>query len=201
MGDPKKPKKKYSRPQHPWRRAQLEEEKVLVEEYGLKNKKDLWKIASKLSHYKQQAKVLIARTGAQAEMEKKLFLEKLQKMSLIPAGATVDNVLGLVVKDLLERRLQTMVFRRGLAHSVVQARQFIVHGHIMVNGQKINVPSFLVPGVVEEMITFSGNSPLADPEHPERNKEKKTEEVKGKENKQVKKEEVVEEVLKEGEKQ
>jgi len=196
MGDPKKAKKKYSRPQHPWRRAQLGEEKILVEEYGLKNKKDLWKIASKLSHFKQQAKKLIAKSGAQAEIEEKLFLEKLQKMSLVPAGATVDDVLSLSVKDLLERRLQTMVFRRGLANTIFQARQFIVHGHIMVNGQKFNVPSFLVPGNVEEMITYSGNSALADPEHPERNKNKIKDEAL-KEAKIVKKEESEEAVVEE----
>jgi len=196
MGDPKKAKKKYSRPQHPWRRAQLGEEKILVEEYGLKNKKDLWKIASKLSHFKQQAKKLIAKSGAQAEIEEKLFLEKLQKMSLVPAGATVDDVLSLSVKDLLERRLQTMVFRRGLANTIFQARQFIVHGHIMVGGQKFNVPSFLVPGNVEEMITYSGNSALADPEHPERNKNKIKDEAL-KEAKIVKKEESEEAVVEE----
>ena len=186
MGDPKKTKKKFSRPQHPWRRTQLAEEKVLVEEYGLKNKKDLWKIASKLSHFKHQAKALIARMGLQAEMERKLFLEKLQKMSLVPAGATVDDVLSLSVKDLLERRLQTMVYRRGLANSIKQARQFIVHGHIIVNGQKFNVPSFLVPGNVEEMITYKASSALADPEHPERNKNKVSD---VKEEKKVNKEE------------
>jgi len=195
MGDPKKAKKKYNRPQHPWRRTQLEEEKVLVEEYGLKNKKDLWKFASKLSHFKQQAKALIAGRSPQAEIEEKLFLEKLQKMSLVPAGATVDGVLGLSVKDLLERRLQTMVFRRGFAHSIKQARQFVVHGHILVNGQKVNVPSFLVPGNVEEMISYSRNSPLADPEHPERNKDKVKEEEK-----KVNKAEVEEEVIVEEEK-
>jgi small subunit ribosomal protein S4 len=192
MGDPKKQKKKFSRPMHPWRRAQLDEERVLVEEYGLKNKKDLWKIASKLSHFKYQAKVLIAKRGAQAEIEKKSFLEKLQRMSLINAGATIDDVLSLSVKDLLERRLQTMVYRKGLAHTISQARQFIVHGHILVNGQKVNVPSFLVPGNVEELLAYSQNSPLADPEHPERNKEKKGEEVKEEKVKKEKDEEIAE---------
>lgn len=181
MGDPRKPKKKYSRPQHPWRRAQLEEEKILMEQYGLKNKKNLWKTASKLNHFKHQAKALIARHGTQTEIEKKLFLEKLQKMSLIQADAGIDDVLSLTIKDLLERRLQTMVFRKGLAHSIKQARQFIVHGHILINNQKINAPSFFVPFSFEEQIIFSPNSSLADIEHPERTKEKNNKEIKTKE--------------------
>src|SRR3989338_1135621 len=124
MGDPKKHRKKFTRPEHPWRRARLEEEKVLVEEYALKNKKDLWKTISKLSHFKKQAKSLIARVGFQADLEKKLFLEKLQKLGLVKIDSTVDDVLSLSVKDILERRLQTMVYRKGLSHSTMQARQF-----------------------------------------------------------------------------
>lgn len=168
MGDPRKQRKKFSKPLHPWRRARIEEEKVLVEEYGLKNKKDLWKTTSKLSHFKKQAKSLITRRGLQAENEKVLFLEKLHKLSLVPEGATIDDVLSLSIKDLLERRLQTIVFRKGFAHSVKQARQFVVHGHVCVNGQKMDVPSFLVPLSLEQTIEFSPKSALSDVEHPER---------------------------------
>jgi len=168
MGDPKKQRRKYSGPQHPWRRTRLEEEKVFVEEYGLKNKKDLWKMTSQLGHFKKQAKALIARHGAQADAEKKGFLERLQRLRLIGHEGTIDDVLGLGVKELLERRLQTIVYRKGFAHSVMQSRQFIVHGHVFVHGQKMNIPSFLVPITFEDAITFAPSSALADPEHPER---------------------------------
>lgn len=198
MGDPKKQRKKYSRPQHPWRRARIEEEKILFEEYGFRNKKDLWKMTSKLGHFKKQAKSLIARQGVQAEEEKKLFLGKLQRMSLIGMDAGIDDVLSLSIKDILERRLQTLLYRKGFAHSVLQARQFIVHGHVFVNGQKMNVPSYLVPAGQESLIVFDPHSALADPEHPER---KLVEKAPKKDEKNVKKkiseEEIVPEILSE----
>lgn len=168
MGDPKKQRKKYSGPQHPWRRTRIEEEKILVEEYGLRNKKDLWKTTSKLGSFKKQAKSLIARQGTQAELEKKLFLSKLQRLGLIGMDAGVDEVLSLSAKDLFERRLQTLLYRKGFAHSVLQARQFIVHGHVFIGAQKMNVPSYLVPAGQEQLIIFDPKSALADPEHPER---------------------------------
>ena len=168
MGDPRKQRRKYSGPRHPWNRARIDEEKVYVEEYGLKNKKDLWKMTSTLAQYKKQAKSLITRRDAQGETEKQLFLEKLQRLRLIGEGATVDDVLSLSVKDLLERRLQTFLYRKGLSRSVKQARQFIVHGHVFVSGQKMNAPSYLVPIRFEESISFSPRSALVDPDHPER---------------------------------
>lgn len=168
MGDPKKQRRKYSGPQHPWRRTRIEEEKVLSQEYGLRNKKDLWKMTSKLGHFKKQAKALITRNGVQAEAEKKLFLGKLQRLNLIGVDAGIDDVLSLSVKDLLERRLQTLLYRKGFAHSALQARQFIVHGHVFVHGQKMNVPSYLVPAGHEVFIEFDPKSALADLEHPER---------------------------------
>ena len=168
MGDPRKQRKKYSGPQHPWNRKRIGEERVLVEDYGLKNKKDLWKVTSKLTHFKKQAKALIVRRGEQAESEKRLFLEKLHRLNLVGATATIDDVLGLAVRDILERRLQTLVMRKGLAQSAKQARQFIVNGHISVNGQTMTVPSYLVPIAFGDAITFSTRSDLSDPEHPVR---------------------------------
>ncbi|MFH1377172.1 MAG: 30S ribosomal protein S4 [Planctomycetota bacterium] len=54
-------------------------------------------------------------------------------------GNTGENLL-----QLLERRLDNVVYRAGFANSRAQARQFIVHGHVRVNGEKVDVPSFLV---------------------------------------------------------
>jgi len=168
MGDPKKPKKKFHRPPHPWQKARIEEEAPLIEEYGLKNKKELWKITSKVSHFKEQAKTLIARRGPQAEVEKQAFTNKLGKMGLLKEGAPMDDILDMSVKDLLERRLQTILMRKGLAKTAKQARQFIVHRHVVVKGQKMNIPSYLVAAGEEQTITFDERSNLADPEHPER---------------------------------
>ena len=177
MGDPRKQRKKYRKPSHPWQKTRIEEEKVLVLEYGLKNKKDLWRMTSKLAKFKQQAKSLIAKTDKQAVMEKELFMKKLQKLSLISADATLDDILDLSVKDLLERRLQTLVLRKGFAKTIKQSRQMIVHQHVVVNDQKLDVPSFLVPSALEDQIQFVEKSPFSDPEHPERKIEIVVEEV------------------------
>ncbi len=83
-------------------------------------------------------------TGKQAELETKQLLERLRKLGLIREGATLDDVLGLTLEDLLERRLQTMVYRKGLAQTPRQARQMVIHGHITVSGNRVNVPSYLV---------------------------------------------------------
>ena len=168
MGDPRKQRKKYSGPGHPWQKSRIEEEKILTNEYGLKNKKDLWKMTSRLARFKKQAKALISRKDAQGLMEKDLFLKKLQKLNLINHDATLDHVLDLSVKDLLERRLQTILFRKGHAKSIKQSRQMIVHEHVLINGQKMNVPSFLVPISIENSIDFHPQSPFIDPDHPER---------------------------------
>ena len=168
MGDPRKNRKKYTTPSHPWQKARLDNEKELLQEYGLKNKKEIWKSSSKLAQFKKQAKSLIGKKDLQAETEKKLFMDKLGKLKLVQDEATIENILDLSVKDILERRLQTLVLRKGLAKTMNQSRQFITHGHILINEIKVNAPSYLVSLNEEAALTFSEKSALADPEHPER---------------------------------
>jgi small subunit ribosomal protein S4 len=168
MGDPRKFKSKYSGPGHPWQRARLEEEGVLAREYGLATKRELWKVASKLKTFASQAKRLIALRTVQSEREKKQLLDRVARLGLLPAGAKLDDVLALTVKDLLNRRLQTVVLKKGLARTPRQARQFIVHEHILVGSKKVSAPSYLVPVSEENLVSFVSNSSLANPEHPER---------------------------------
>jgi small subunit ribosomal protein S4 len=59
-------------------------------------------------------------------------------------AARKKGVTGELLLQLLERRLDNVVFRLGIGTSRVQARQFVRHGHVRVNGQKVNIPSFLV---------------------------------------------------------
>ncbi|GAK59024.1 30S ribosomal protein S4 [Candidatus Vecturithrix granuli] len=54
-------------------------------------------------------------------------------------GITGENLLGL-----LERRLDNVVYRLGLCHSRTQARQMVLHGHFLVDGKRVNIPSYLV---------------------------------------------------------
>ncbi len=168
MGDTRRFKKSYARPFKVWDDTRIEEEKKLTKSYGLKNKKEIWKAESMLRKFKAQAKKLIATRGPQAEREKQQLLAKLKSLGLTTETADLDTVLGLTINNILDRRLQTIAYRRKLARSITQARQFIIHEHIAVNGKKIAVPSYLVRKEEEDMIAFSGESSLASELHPER---------------------------------
>ncbi len=148
--------------------ARLEKEAVIKEEYGLKNKKELWKMESKLRSYKKQAKQLAARTDPQSEKEKQQLFASLFRMGLIEGEAKLDNILDLDLRDVLNRRLQTQVLRKGLARTIDQARQMVVHEHVMVNGKKIDAPSYLVLRDEEDKISFAPDSSFLNVDHPER---------------------------------
>jgi len=168
MGDPRRIRKKYQGPRHPWNKERIEEEKALMRTYGLVNKKELWKAQSKLKNFKDITKKLIAQTSKQSEKERTQLFKRLQSLGLIGTDATADDVLGLRTEQLLDRRLQTLVYKHQLARSIKQARQFITHGHIMVGNRKVTVPGYLVPVSEESLITFTPQSKLSNPDHPER---------------------------------
>ncbi|MBT7903348.1 30S ribosomal protein S4 [Candidatus Woesearchaeota archaeon] len=177
MGDPKKTRKKYSGPNHPWNKERIEEEKALKAEFGLKNKTEIYRMNSLLRNFFLQAKKLVTQTGSQAEIEKAQLLKKLQKLGFLSSEASLPNVLSLSIRDLMERRLQTMVYKKMLANSAKQARQFITHKHITVNEKIITAPSYLVSLNEEHTISFIERSAISNPEHPERaslEKKKKT---------------------------
>lgn len=168
MGDPRRIRNKYSRPRSPWQRDRIELEKALLKEYGLKNKTEIWKLDSKLKAFKDLAKKLIAARTAQSEKERAQLLSRLNRLGLIKEGAHLDDVLGLTLKDVLERRLQTLVFRKGLSRTMRQARQFITHQHVAIGKKIISTPSYLVSTSEEPGITFLPKSALSSAEHPER---------------------------------
>ena len=168
MGDPKRLRKKYSTPNHPWNKDAIEAERLLMREYGLKNKRELYIADSFIRKYRKIAKILIVDASKQAVKEKEQMLTKLKGLGLLTQDAGLGDVLSLELKDLLERRLQSIVFRKGLARSVKQARQFIIHRHVAVSGKEINSASYLVPLSEEALITFKDNSTLFNEDHPER---------------------------------
>ncbi|MCW4021084.1 MAG: 30S ribosomal protein S4 [Candidatus Bathyarchaeota archaeon] len=166
MGDPKKQKKKYEAPRFPWRTDALESELRLLGEYGLRNKRELWRHRAMLSKFRGMARSLLSMSTAErAELEAQL-LGRLKHLGILHEGAVLDNVLDLAMESVLERRLQTLVLKRGLAKTVYQARQLITHGHISIGGRKVFSPSYLVPGAEEEKISYMSTSPLANTEHP-----------------------------------
>jgi len=101
------------------------------------------------------------------KLEKQL-LDKLHRLGILPETAALDDVLDLSLEDILERRLQTLVFRRGLAKSIHQARQLITHGHVSIEGKRVSSPNYLVLRDEETEITYTPTSPLSNPNHPMR---------------------------------
>ncbi|MCO5383497.1 MAG: 30S ribosomal protein S4 [Methanosarcina barkeri] len=176
MTYPGKKSKSYETPRHPWQEARMAAEVQLVKAYGLRNKREVWKAASMLRMYRSEARNLLANVaeGQDGELEGHLktqsdeILSKLIRYGIIKSDSNIDDILSLKTENLLERRLQTQVLRLGLARTVVQARQFITHGHIAVNGRKATIPSMLISKEDEMHIGYYGTSPLISESHPER---------------------------------
>jgi small subunit ribosomal protein S4 len=165
----KRQRKKYSRPLHPWDKTRMDAEDALLKKYGLRRKKEIWKMAAILRGWRRQARRLLALSGRQAELETRQLLERLRKFGLVGENATLDDVLSLTLEDLLERRLQTVLFRKGMARTPRQARQLIVHGHVSIGGQRVRVPSYLVSTEEEGKVECSLQvpPPPAPPEAPQ----------------------------------
>jgi len=161
MGDPKKPRRLWEGPRHPWHKDRLMEESRLLGIYGLRNKRELWKAITIIRHFRHRARALLAAPPEVREREEKVLIKKLVELGLLNEGARLDDVLNLRVEDLLERRLQTIVFKKGLARSIYEARQLIVHGHIAIGGMRIRSPGYIVSRSEEPLVTYYYNSPYA----------------------------------------
>lgn len=154
MGDPRKISKKYERPKHPWLWKNLREEGDLVKNYGLKSKKEVWKAQSKVRRFRKIARKITGETGR--EKEKKKLINKLREKGMIRKKGSLDDVLSMDTEDYLERRLQTIAWRKGFGRTPQQARQLITHGHIKINGRKCTKPSMIVPKTDEDNIDWYG---------------------------------------------
>ncbi len=165
MGDPKKQRKKFDTPRFRWRKDVLQEELKLLGQFGLRNKHELWRHKTALSKSRSIARSLVSKIPEErAKMENEL-LSQLKKKGILQETAVLDNVLDLTIEDILERRLQTIVFRKGLARTVSQSRQLITHGHITIDGRRVTIPGYIVPKEVEAKIIYSPESAIATPEH------------------------------------
>jgi len=169
MGDPKFPGKHYDTPSHPWQKIRIEQEGGLVHQYGLKNKREIWRANTKVREMRRQARKLTAKsTDDQAQKEKNLLLAKLNRLGMLEQNAGLEEVLRMTPENILERRLQTQVYLQGLSSTVKQARQLIVHGHISIDGAVARVPGILVTRLQEKNISYSPTSALNSDLHPVR---------------------------------
>jgi small subunit ribosomal protein S4 len=147
----KRKHKKYSKPKRPYDKTRIEEEAKIIKEFGLKNKKEIWKADAKINAMRERAKKLVT---AESQDQKKFF-EKLQKI-----GLKVDSIaeaLSLNKTDYLNRRLQTVVFKKKMAPTVKTARQLITHKKVLVDGKIVNKPSYIVPVELESKITVKAS--------------------------------------------
>jgi small subunit ribosomal protein S4 len=166
MGDPKKQRKKYETPRFRWRKDILQEELKLIGQYGLRNKHELWRHKTMLSKTRGIARSLIGKTPEErAKMENEL-ITRLKKLGILDETAVLDNVLDLSIEDLLERRLQTIVFRKGLTRTIFQSRQLITHGHVNIGNRRVTVPSYIVSKEEENQVVYSPQSTLVKETHP-----------------------------------
>jgi len=169
MGDPKFPSKHYNTPSHPWQKTRIDQERNLTHQYGLKNKKEIWRADTKVREMRRQARKLTAKASeGQAQKEKNLLLNKLDRLGMLEQGAGLEDVLRMSPENILNRRLQTQVYLQGLASTVKQSRQLIIHGHISVEGAINRVPGMIVTKSQEKNITYSPSSALNSDLHPVR---------------------------------
>ncbi len=172
MGDPKFPRARWSRPSRPFQADRIQAENDLLGQFGLRNKRELWRTESLLRHWRQRARVLQAQVrfgDSQAEKEVEELLQRLARLGILASsGAHLDDVLTLQTRNILERRLQTFAYLKGLAHTARQARQFIVHGHISISDRKVTIPGYIVRRNEEDSIRYHPHSDLANEAHPAR---------------------------------
>ena len=144
MGDPKTPRRIWKKPKRPLNYDLMMDELKTLGTFGLKTKKELWKTQTELSRVRLQARSLLALRQEERERKEPILIQSLSKIGLVDQNSTLDDVLNLQVNDLLSRRLQTMAQRKLFFKTPYQARQAIVHGHIMIGDSVVTIPSYVV---------------------------------------------------------
>lgn len=172
MGDPKKRRKAYQKPRKAFQKERILKEKEIKDEYGLKNKREFYRAESIIRAKRATARKLLALDLETRIKKEKQLLDSLKRTGLLQGEPTLESALTLTPEALLERRLQTIVWRKGLANTTKQARQFITHGHIAINGKKVNKPGYMVLKEEESKITYNGKEmQLVHKKHEKKNKE------------------------------
>ena len=174
----KRKHKTYSRPKRPFEKERIQEEEKIKEEFGLKNKREIWKADAKVKKIREKAKKLIS---APLDEQKRLF-EQLKKIGL--NVHSISDVLSLRKEDYLKRRLQTVLVEKKFASTSKMARQLIIHKKVLVDGSIVSAPSYIVPIKLEDKITLKEPSLKKNPreekspflERKSSGKEEKTEE-------------------------
>ena len=158
MGDPKTPRKVWNKPKRPLNYDLMMDELKTLGTFGLKTKRELWKTQTELSRVRFQARSILALRQEDRRRKEPILIQSLSKIGLVDQNSTLDDVLNLQVTDLLSRRLQTIAQRKLYFKTPYQARQAIVHGHIMIGDYVVTIPSYVVKTEEETKIQLISES-------------------------------------------
>ena len=158
MGDPKTPRRIWKKPKRPLNYDLLMDELKTIGTFGLKTKRELWKARTELSRVRHQARSLLALGQDMREKKEPILMNSLSKIGLVDKNSTLDDVLNLQVPDLLSRRLQTFVHQKLYFKTPYQARQAVVHGHVMIGDRVVTIPSYKVKVEEESNIHLTPES-------------------------------------------
>ncbi|MFB6209267.1 MAG: 30S ribosomal protein S4 [Candidatus Nanohaloarchaea archaeon] len=145
----KKLKQQFETPNEAWSEDRMQREEELIEEFGLKNKEEVYKAESTLRGLRREARKLVAEED---ESQKEALINKAHETGLVREDAELEDILTLNTTDILERRLQTVVNRRGYSDTVRQARQMVTHGHVYIDGERVTIPGYLLTQEEEKQI-------------------------------------------------
>lgn len=153
MGAPRRNRKKFNKPKNMYNLIRIESDRAIIKEYGLKNMRELWMIQTELSRLRRNVRMLLAGTPGFEGVQEEI-VSKLSRLGIVSDDVQLDLILGLKENDLLNRRLQSRVFKKGLARSMKQARQLITHGFISIEGVKVDRPGYVVRLTEEDRIGY-----------------------------------------------
>jgi len=144
----KRKHKIYSKPKRPFDKIRIDEEVKIKEEFGLKNKREIWKADAKIKSIREKAKKLISAS----EEDKNEFFVRLKKIGF--NVNSISDVLSLDKKDYLKRRLQTILVNKKFIKTMRGARQLITHKKVFVGEKNVSSPSYIVPVELEDKISL-----------------------------------------------
>ena len=176
MGDPKYPRRVWRKPKRPLNYELKMEELKILGTFGLRTKRELWKAHTELSRVRHQARSLLALRQDERQEKEPILMKSLARIGLVSSGATLDDVLNLQVDDLLSRRLQSIVTKKLGFKTPYQARQAIIHGHIMIGDRKVDIPSYVVTLEEEDNVHFAPESKFPEILEKSKDAEQKPEE-------------------------
>merc|ERR1719352_1867836 len=150
-------------PRRAYDKERLDKELQMIGTYGLKTNREIWRVGLILSKVRAVARRLLTLEERDPEriFQGQALMRRMIRYGILDEDKQrLDYVLELKVENVMERRLQTLVFKRGLAKSIHHARVLIRQRHIRVGRQIVNVPSFMVRVESQPHIEFATNSPF-----------------------------------------